>query len=291
MSDEIDVQERPFLAVLISVTVLICVLVLETYFASGVVEALRTVTSLVMPLSLIWLLILGTSIWWLYQRRFLLGTAYLMIWVATSAAFNDRLSAVAIGALEHDAAMSVENADGLADATPFRSVVILGGSVYVNPNGIAEINRDGQRVISAAKLWRAGDARTIICTGERAGVGDHQSKIAREILLSLGVPEEVIFEIGGENTTQEMQHLKRFLDSPPDGLADTGGIGLITSAFHMPRALRLAGENGLELVPLPCSFRSDVPTDFRFRELVPSLEAGIKMRMAIKERLAAVVGR
>ena len=180
---------------------------------------------------------------------------------------------------------------GKKSSPPLNAAVVLGGGVYLTADGIPEMNRDGQRVFYAAQLWHAGRAKSIICTGERAGIGDDQSEIARKLLVSVGVPEEVIFEIGGENTKQEMQNLKHFLDEPPDGMPIGGDVGLITSAFHMARALRLARDNGLDLMPLPCSYRRTQVLEFAPDQIIPRLEAGETLRIAIKERLAALVGR
>ena len=69
------------------------------------------------------------------------------------------------------------------------------------------------------------------------------------ILLALGIPEDDIELLDGRNTSEEMRFLgERFRDS--------AGIGLITSAWHLPRATRLATKNGFDPIPLPADFIS-----------------------------------
>ncbi len=255
-----------------------------TYLKFGTVEALRAVTSMVMPLSLIWFFFLGWAAWYLRQGRIALGLLFLLLWFSITAAFNVHAAQWAIRSIEKEV---VEQ----TDPGPFDAVVVLGGGVGISPSGKPEVNRDGQRVVLAAQLWHAKRTKAIVCTGERAGIGDDQSDIARQILLSLGVPARVIYRIGGENTTQEMQNLKVFLDDPPSELGNASQVGLITSAFHMPRAMRLASTNGLEFAPVPCCFRGSWSYALSPAQLIPNLDAGITFGFAIKEVLAGWVGR
>ena len=287
MTFQIDRERKPVFSVLFAWVLLIGGIIAHTYLNRGVVESLRAATSFVMPLSLIWLIVLASGIWCVRRGSFKLGLAYLLLWVMIAVAFNSRTARYAIRQIE-----GVPPAP-LADRTelPLRSVVVLGGGVYVNSSGTPELNRDGHRVFTAASLWHSGQTDSIICTGERAGVDHNQSEIARRLLKSVGVPDSVIYEIGGENTTQEMRILKNLLDNPPGEFKANGPVGLVTSAFHMPRALRLAKDNELELVPIPCCFRHAVTNEFVASDLIPTSDAGARMGLAIKEFLARLVGR
>ena len=262
-------------------------IVLGTYAKFGAVEALRAATTLVMPLSLIWLLFLATSVWLFFRRQTTLGAIYLLIWIAMTLAFNQHVANWTVGRLEERPYASIDQVAHF----PLRTVVVLGGGVHMTPAENPEMNRDGQRVFTAAQLWHAGKTQTIICTGERSSIGDDQSEIARKLLVSVGVPDQVIFEIGGENTSQEMRNLKQLLQAPPSGMESDGDVALITSAFHMPRAIRLAEENGLDLIPIPCCYRNSQPIEFALDQLIPGLESGVTLRIAIKELLAGLVGR
>ena len=56
----------------------------------------------------------------------------------------------------------------------------------------------------------------------------------------LGIPDSAIVMGRGANTGEELQNAKRYLTD-----ADASRVGLLTSAWHMPRALRHAERNGL----------------------------------------------
>jgi len=67
-------------------------------------------------------------------------------------------------------------------------------------------------------------------------------------------------------------------------------LGLVTSAAHMSRALRLARDNDLSLLPLPADFKSTWP-EFQPARLIPSGSGLYRTERATKELLARVVGR
>ena len=115
-------------------------------------------------------------------------------------------------------------------------------------------NGSGDRLILAAQLYHQNIATKFICTGQRiksmnsSGVDPAES--SRDILLKLGVPNSEIEMAGGRNTSEEMQGLSaRFRNSKLR-------IGLLTSAWHLPRAMRLAIRNGLQPIPLPADFHT-----------------------------------
>jgi uncharacterized SAM-binding protein YcdF (DUF218 family) len=161
----------------------------------------------------------------------------------------------------------------------------------------------------AAKLWHAQKTERIICTGtERprpqpifdSGDGsgrssefsaDDPAELGREILMSLGVPGDRIFRCGGQNTISEMQHLAAQLPSFVGNSADPRPIGLITSAFHLPRAMRLAKTQDFDFVPIPAGSSAGGKNTRGIGILVPTAGAGENVARAAKEMLARVIGR
>ncbi len=63
----------------------------------------------------------------------------------------------------------------------------------------------------------------------------HRSKTV-EIWTKLGIDSAAIRSIGGRNTFEEMQQVKEIWSELPGKK-----VGLLTSALHLPRAVRLAG--------------------------------------------------
>lgn len=184
----------------------------------------------------------------------------------------------------------------------FDAIVVLGGATETITPDFIEVQCDGERIVSAAQMWHAGRCRQVIVTGSsttNAAMGrvDHPRDEARAMLVSLGVPDDEIQDIEGVNTRSEMQSLATLIRGNETreasiSLDRDSRIGVITSAFHMPRAMRLAALNDLDLVPLPCAFRQRVrvrpwmPIDF-----IPEASHLETTQLVLKETLARWAGQ
>ena len=171
---------------------------------------------------------------------------------------------------------------------PFESVVLLGGGASIGPDGRSQLAISGDRVMLAARLYHAGRTQRIICTGSRIAGLDRshrdQAEVAADLLRGVGIPDDCLETVGGRHTAEEMAILG-------ERLAGETRVGLITSAFHMPRAMRLAREQGWEPVPLPCDFRT--PPDMRpnLLDALPDAYESYLIGLKVKEWLAALVSR
>ena len=285
-SADAEPQHAGWVAAIIAIGLLTVGLTMATWWTSGVAPAMRCMTALVMPLSLLWLLFLGGAVLLIRRRQIPLAAASACLFVLLGVVGNDRVASWVMSLTE-----APPNPAAMESHHPFRAVVVLGGGASLRANGIAELGEDGERIFSAAQLWHDGKAPFIVCTGSSAdGIG-HPSQVGRELLQSVGVPASAITEVPGLNTTGEMQHLKERLKRPPAHWPATGRIGLITSAFHLPRAMRLAETQGLDFTPLPCAFRVSADQPFSPRDFVPGAGALRQTELAAKEWLAWLLGR
>ncbi len=259
-----------------------CVLLVGwTASTEGEVLATRALTNLVMPMGLCWLGLLVLSIVAWHQRNRLLALLMVCLLVLLTAAGNTRIADAIFHRTElPEPTMSASATD------PYDVVIVLGGSVKRSPRGTPELGSDGERVVSAAQAWHAGVTKQIICTGVDPTGLQPQAQFAEVILVSLGVPPEVILQLGGENTTGEMQSLQEHLRDKP-----AQRIGLITSSFHMRRAMRLANDHGIDVEPIPVAYRVLVDDGFQLRDLVPNGPSAANVAIATKEWIAGFFGR
>ncbi len=240
-----------------------------------------------MPLGLTWFTLFFLASFFLLQAQRRLASLLLILWLMVGVAGNGWIAEAVMGPLEHPRDLA-----NLAESTPFRSVILLGGGVSIASDGTPELNREGQRVLLAAQLWHLGKARTIVCTGTSGGTGlADPSATGRELLVSVGVDNDDIYEVKGRNTSEEMRSLKMFFDDPPAGVDVDGQIGLVTSAFHIPRAMRLANQQDLQLVPLPCGHQIHQATQFDPSKLIPKGHSASMLAAACKEWLARLMSR
>jgi len=167
---------------------------------------------------------------------------------------------------------------------------VLGGCSERLPDGRAEVNCHGQRIVATAAFWHAQKTDWIIATGGRLTDGpDGEAAKNTDLLANLGVPEERIVRLLGRNTHDEMQSIKQLLIDRSDDFR-SGRIGLVTSAFHMPRAMRLADEHDLDLVAIPSGHRA-VVRPWQPRDLVPDAKTILDNSVLLREWLAGLVGR
>ncbi len=175
---------------------------------------------------------------------------------------------------------------------PLDTIVVFGGGTSRDDHGRSQQDQAGDRVGWGARLFLMGKTRKLIATGAAM----HKSLPAarerldpswqtREIWNQLGIPDNSIEVIGGENTFQEIQNLKMH----PDVVANKR-IGLLTSALHLPRVMRLAQHAGIQGIPIAADYRSRRRT-FNAIDFLPSANELNKFDLLWKEWLAQWVGR
>jgi uncharacterized SAM-binding protein YcdF (DUF218 family) len=257
--------------------------------AAGVVNGRTMVekilTELVCPLGLVWLFLFAIVYFSLLMRLTWPAISTGLCWLLLTVAGNSLVANWLIRNLEAP----------YVGCNPFElekldTIVVLGGGTSYR-DGRSQFGEGGDRVGLAARLYHAGQTNQVICTGSLTFQGSESElqvrEQAAELLRSLLVPSEKIVLVEGVNTSQEMVNLKRYLDSVQPKPAR---IGLITSGYHLSRAMRLAQKNGLALIPIAADLKGD-----RYRTgmnlIIPS-DGGLRAtKIAIKEYLAGFVGR
>jgi uncharacterized SAM-binding protein YcdF (DUF218 family) len=132
--------------------------------------------------------------------------------------------------------------------------IVPGGFASPDENVNGYFNASADRFIQAVKLYKLGEIKHLLIAG---GNGKTDEKSFREAawvkgeLLAFGVPDSVIFiEDKSNNTKENALNSKIILDSvglrPP--------YLLITSAFHIPRAVLTFQKAGLLVDPFPCNY-------------------------------------
>ncbi|MCA9136268.1 MAG: YdcF family protein [Planctomycetales bacterium] len=294
---------------------IVLTLVTLTGVIGGRSPAERAATSLAMPVATLWLFVFAFAIANLLRGHRMSATVLLAVWLFVGVTFNGRFASAFLRSMEHpEASNSMIGAESPLTQSPLQAVVLLGGYAGENRYGVPELGIDGQRLMLAAQLWYAGKTRTIICTGTGAEGGSDPSRIGRQMLVSIGVPDDVIFEVPGLNTAGEMQSLDAFFRDPPkswlgkigsrgagEGQDNVSGergfrpsketVGLVTTAVHLARAMRLAETHELEFLALGTNFSGAKAETFSARDLIPTAAGGKTFGIALKEWLAAWVGR
>ncbi len=247
----------------------------------------KLATECAMPLGLIALSLTILCVHAVRERRLRRSVLLFLTWLLCFLAGNGFAANALTNALEARYAgidpMKLE---------PFDVVVLLGGSTSETPADGLQVRDSGDRVVLAARMYQRGLIKQIYCTGSRIeGLSASRRDAAEQakgLLVDLGVPPEAIRRSGGRNTTEELQFIAKAVGGT--------SVGLLTSAWHLPRAMRIAQEVDLRARPLPSDFLSDPspmswPVGKRLRMCIPSLGALLKTTRAVREFLAGAVGR
>lgn len=251
---------------------------------AGVTMLEKLLTALAMPAGILWLLLLVTIYFCLINRSAWPAIMCFVCWLLLTVAGNSLFSSWLAGTIE-----SPYQDQDMSTWEPFDVVVVLGGATTTRLSGQPQVSVAGDRIVQAARLWHAGKARKIMCTGfqtfKNVETDMHPYEEATLLLEEMGVDSQAILNLNGINTFEEMQNLKKWSDVNPGNR-----IGLLTSAWHLPRAERLAKSQGIEVEPIAAGFFSQ-PYAPSPGIVVPG-EYNLLVTAAVtKEYLARLVGR
>lgn len=241
----------------------------------------KLMAQLVLPLSFA-LLLMGLALLCLALRRartaaLLLAAAFAGLWLASTPRLAERLAASLEGA---------HAAPELAALGPADAILLLGGGTQpaLPPREFPELADAGDRVLHAARLFRAGKAPVVVVSGGRLPWqtrGPAEAAGMAELLVALGVsPEAIVPEERSTNTRENCLYSKELLDA-----RRARDVLLVTSALHMPRALATCLGAGLAVRPAPTDFHVVDEGPRTGLDLAPDPEALLLTHLSLHERL------
>ena len=241
---------------------------------------------LVLPVGMVLLLGLAALLALARQRRRLCGallaTAVLWLWLCSTPFARVLLMGPLVGQFPPQKLEDVPRAD---------AIVVLGAGVLpvTRSRPYLHLHTSSDRVWHAARLFHAGKAPRVIASGGavwptsgRPGAAESM----RELLEALGVPNAaVVLENDSRTTRENAVHTARV--ATERGIAD---ILLVTSPWHMPRAVAAFRAVGLRVTPAPSDYAQG-PYSARLDAFVPSAAALATTTRAMRELFAQLVYR
>lgn len=176
-------------------------------------------------------------------------------------------------------------------AGAFAGIIMLGGfedGWVSSGRGGLGLNEAAERLIEGVRLARRLPEAKVVFTG---GVGNlfwgiDMGKPVRDHLLDAGIaPDRIVIENHSRNTWENGIYT-RDLVRPKPGERWL----LVTSAFHMPRAIGVFRRVGFDVVPFPVDFRTRDAGDLR--RPLESMPRGLeRLDLAAKEWIGLVAYR
>lgn len=174
------------------------------------------------------------------KRRIRLGAALVALALA-ALFFASTVSCVALVGLPLERPyLAAQRVEALPHAD---AIVVLGGGLgKCHSLAYPDLFDAGDRVWHAARLWKAGLAPIILLSGNN----DRETSVP--FLLDLGVPRSaIVVDNESRNTYENSRFTERLLGNDHKVL-------LVTSAWHMTRALGNFSRTSLVAYPAPCDF-------------------------------------
>ena len=225
----------------------------------------------VTPLCFLILLLLFTSFCLIKKpRRLVISFTWIFVSVLLyfmSTAFGSRLL---LGSIEE--AYSPILPDDLSHA----AILVLGGGMTYDNDG--KPVRPGiyalERVVCAVGLAKSTDLPIVMSGGDVYGTnGVSEASVMKHTAEQLGCSGSVITEDESRTTKENIINTAKLLKNSGNGhdLYGVDKIILVTSAFHMPRAVTLAKKHltGVKIYPYPSGRRTD-PVYRGFQDYLPN---------------------
>ncbi len=129
------------------------------------------------------------------------------------------------------------------------ALVVLGGGAY--NTGI--LKEDSMKRLLTGFILHKRYNLTIILSGG-ASIGNlPEAEVMKQLLEELGVDKEkIITEVRSRDTFENAKYVKEICEKN-----NFKRVVLITSAYHMPRAVETFKKTGLEVIPYPTDFKQD----------------------------------
>ena len=173
-------------------------------------------------------------------------------------------------------------------------IIVLTGMVNMKSSraGLIELNSSADRIINGVILAKKHPQAKLIITGGSGSLIQNktlkEADYLKKMSIDLGVKEErILIECESRNTHEHPEKLAKLIHRE-------GIWVLVTSAYHMPRALGCFRKAGFNVLPYPVDYQNILDRYYSWSDLTtywPSAGNFKKMNMALHEWVGLVAYR
>ena len=197
-----------------------------------------------LPIGLL-LMLTGAVLWWKTRRKRLGKTLLLLGFAIPLIASNRGIAERMISRLEDQYPPTYK-------LEKIRYVAVLGGGHADNTDlpWSAQLGFSSRaRLMEAVRLSRQNPQSVLICCGPQGDRTHSHAKVLGGAAMELGINgDNIELMPDGRDTYEEIQNILAFVGEEP--------VALVTSAWHMPRAMGIARKAGLNAVACPADYLS-----------------------------------
>jgi uncharacterized SAM-binding protein YcdF (DUF218 family) len=144
-----------------------------------------------------------------------------------------------------------------SDLPPPKGIIVLGGAIDDGASaarGQTVFDEGGERITEAVILAKRYPEARVVYTGGTAslvpGASSTEALRAKELMTQMGIPaERITIEDKSRSTDENARFTAAIVDSDP-----SQRWIIVTSAFHMPRAMGVFEKAGFRPIAYPVSF-------------------------------------
>jgi len=235
-------------------------------------------TPFLLPPGIFISILISTGAWFLHKKKWKAGIVVLI--------FGCFAWALSISPVSDAMIRSLESEYGIPKNIKGNVIILLGGGVYDEAPDLSGLGapKDGYltRIVTAVRLQKRLNIPIIVSGAETSKDKVLENHIVKRFLIDLGVPDEKIIT---ESKSKDTIENAKFTQEICIKLGFTNPI-LITSAYHLKRAIMSFDKIGLKVLPFPAGFKSWKSKHYGWRAYLPGdfLTASV----AIKEYLGLV---
>ncbi|MDU4961122.1 MAG: YdcF family protein [Sporomusaceae bacterium] len=164
-------------------------------------------------------------------------------------------------------------------------IIVLGGGATLDTPDVGGAGHLGahavSRLVTGIQLQRQLNVPLLVAGGQVFAFSGAEAQIMRRVAVGLGVPpERIIAETESLNTEQNARNVKKILKE--NGLQSPI---LVTSAFHMSRAVWFFERQGVSVIPYPADYQVNQAGTFYWFQLLPNEGAFRNSCLALREYL------
>jgi uncharacterized SAM-binding protein YcdF (DUF218 family) len=209
------------------------------------VLVIKIISALVYPMGLFFLLLLFALLFRLFGKIrsgiLLLLAAVLILFIASNPLVASKLVATLENRYPQQEMRNIE---------PHQAILVLGGGLRIPlpPAQDTQLTSGSDRYWHAANLFKGGKAEMVFLAGGNVFAQQGfqgEAFYASQLLQQWGIPASAIqVESTSRNTEQNRAHIETWLKSH-----NITRVLLVTSGYHMPRALETFSDSSVTYVP------------------------------------------
>ena len=205
----------------------------------------------------------------------LVGLLSVTIWIGAQRVAN-RLALMCVGIIGIVGMTPLWNAALLDLETQFPipttsqpavGMIVLGGALssgfITETHNQVALNSAAERMTTALQLMEAHPELPLVFSGFSGRFirsSQSESDLALTFFSSMGADtNRILLENQSRNTLENARYTRELID-----FAGDGPWILVTSAFHMPRAVEIFTDQGIAVIPYPTDFRSQATMPWRW---------------------------